>query len=74
MTKKLKLTIIISIILLVVLTLSAVTLYTVKFFTTESALKNMEIASTGNFIEDFDWLLMDSEVFRRFLQIQAVIL
>ncbi len=74
MTKKLKLTIIISIILLVVLTLSAVTLYTVKFFTTESALKNMEIASTGNFIEDFDRLLMNSEVFRRFLQIQAVIL
>lgn len=74
MTKKLKLTIIISILLLVVFIIGTTTVYILEYFTTDVALRNLEISSDGSVIERYDELINQSSVFRKFMQIQVVIL
>ena len=74
MTKRLKLTIIISILLLVVFIIGTTTVYILKYFTTDVALRNLQISADGSIIEKYDELINQSNVFRKFMQIQAVIL
>ena len=74
MTKRLKLTIIISIILLVVLILGTTTVYILNFFTTDVALRNFQVSDDVNIIEKFNVLMDQSNVFRKFMQAQMVIL
>ena len=74
MTKRVKLTIIISIILLVVLILSTTTIYILNYFTTDAALRNLQISEEGSFIDRFSELINQSNVFRKYMQVQLVIL
>ena len=74
MTKRLKLTIIISILLLVVFIIGTTTVYILKYFTTDVALRNLQISTDGSIIEKYDELINQSNVFRKFMQVQAVIL
>lgn len=71
MTKRIKLIIILSVIVLVVAILSVITWYTMSYFMVEAGLTNVE---NHNFIDIFSRLIKESYVFEQFIIIQIVIL